>query len=61
MLPVSSDCIEFVQRASFPGQDIFGRFAPVEWLRLGVMLSKVFVDGGLQVVDAGVTAPPDAP
>lgn len=28
MLPVSSDFIEFVQRASFTGEDVFGGFGP---------------------------------
>ncbi len=61
MLPVSSDFIEFVQRASFSGEDVFGRLCPVERLRLGVVLPEVVVDGGFQIVDAGVTAPADAP
>ena len=60
MLPVPSDFIEFVQRAPFSGKDIVGRLGPVEGLWLGVVLRKVVVDGGFQVVDAGVTAPADA-
>jgi len=61
LLPWSTDFIEFVQRASFSGEDVFGRFGPGEGLRLGVMAQQVVVDGGLQIVDAGVTSPADAP
>ena len=60
MLPVSADFIEGVQGAPFPGEDILSRFGPGEGLWLGVVLQQVVVDGGLQVVDAGVTAAPDA-
>jgi hypothetical protein len=60
LLPVPPDFIEFVQRASFPGEDILGCFGPGEWLRLCVVLPKVVLDGGLQVTDAGVAASPNA-
>ena len=60
MLPVSSDFIEFVQRALLPGEDVFGGFGPSEGFGPGVVLQQVVVDGGLQVTDAGVTAPTDA-
>ena len=60
MLPVASDFIEFIQRASFPGQDVLGRFGPGKGVLFCVVLSKVVVDGGLQIVDAGVSAPVDA-
>ena len=39
MLPISSDFIEFVQRASFSGEDVLGCFGPGEGLRLGVVLT----------------------
>ena len=61
MLPFSSDFIEFVQRAPFTGVDVFGRFGPGKGLWLCVVLPEVVVDGGFQVVDAGVSAPADAP
>jgi hypothetical protein len=57
---VPSDFFEFVQRASFPGKDIFGGFGRGEGLRLGVVLPQVVVDRGLQIADTGVTAPADA-
>ena len=61
MLPWSTDFIEFVQRASFSGEDVVSRFGPGEGLWLFVVLQQVVVDGGLQIVDAGVAAPADAP
>jgi len=60
LLPVSSDFIEFVERASFSGEDVLGCLGPGEGLRLGIVLPKIVVDGGLQVFDAGVAAPADA-
>jgi hypothetical protein len=56
LLPVSSEFIEVVQRASFSAEDASGRLGPVERLRLGVVLPAVVVDGGFQIVNAGVTA-----
>jgi len=32
----------------------------VKRLRLGIVLTKVVVDGGFQVINAGVAAPSDA-
>ena len=60
LLPVSSDFTEFVQRASFPSEDVFGSLGPGEGLWLCVVLPQVIVDGGLQIADAGVTGSPDA-
>ena len=60
MLPWSTDFIEFVQCASFTGEDVFGGFGPGKGLWFCVVLPKVVVDGGFQIVDAGVTAPADA-
>jgi hypothetical protein len=60
LLPWSTDFIEFVQCASFTGEDVVSRFGPGEGLWLRVVLGQVVVDGDLQFVDAGVTAPADA-
>jgi len=60
LLPVRSDFVEFVQRASFPSEDVFGSFGPGEGLWLCVVLPQVVIDGGLQIANAGVTASPDA-
>ena len=43
------------------GEDIFGGFGPDEGLRPGVVLDEVRVDCSLQIIDAVVTAPADAP
>jgi hypothetical protein len=61
LLPAPPDFIEFIQRAAFPSEDVFGSFGPSKGLWLCVVLPKVVVDGGFQVVDAGVAAPSDAP
>ena len=60
MLPWPTDYIEFVQGASFSGEDVVSGFGPGEGLWLFVVLQQVVVDGGLQIADAGVAAPADA-
>ena len=57
MLPTAADRIESVEGAPFPGEDIFGRLAPDERFGLGVVMSQVFVDRGLEIIDAGVASP----
>lgn len=61
MLPISADFIEFVQRAAFAGEDVLRRFGPDEGLRLLVVKQQVVVDRVLEIVDALVAAPADAP
>ena len=61
MLPISTDFIEFVQRAAFAGEDVLRRFGPDEGLRLLVVKQQVVVDRVLEIVDALVAAPADAP
>lgn len=57
---VSPDFFEFVQCSSFSGDDVLGCLRPREGLQLGIVLPKIVVDGGIQVVDVGVVAPADA-
>ena len=47
MLPVSADFIEGIERASLSGDNVVGRFRPYEWLRLGIVLQQVIIDGCL--------------
>ncbi len=61
MLPISPDFVEGVKRTAFAGDDVIGCLAPDKGLRLCVVQQEVFVDGGFQIVDAGVTAAADAP
>ena len=60
MLPVSSDLIESIKRAAFPGENIFGGFGPFEGLGPLVVVRQIVVDRGLEIVDAGIAAAPDA-
>ena len=61
MLPISPDIIEGLHRAAFTGEDVFGGFGPDEGFRSGVVLQQVIVTCGLQIVDARVASPTDAP
>jgi len=38
LLPVSSDLVERIERATLAREDVLGGFVPDEWLRLGVVL-----------------------
>lgn len=61
MLPISADIIERVDGPALSPEDVFGRFGPDEWSGLGIVQDEVVVDRLFQIIDAGVTSPPDAP
>jgi hypothetical protein len=58
--PVATGFIESVQGTALSGQDVLGGCGPGEGLRPGVVLTEVVVDGGLEVIDAGIAAAADA-
>ncbi len=60
LLPVASDFIESVESAALSAEDVLGGIGLGETPQLGIVLRQVVADGGPQVVDAGVTAAPDA-
>lgn len=61
MLPIYPDFVEGAKRTAFADDDVIGCLAPDKGLRLCVVQQEEVVDGGFQIVDAGVTATVDAP
>ena len=60
MLPVPPNFIQGVQGTALSGQNLLGGFGPGEGFRAGVVLKEVVVDGGLEVIDAGIATAADA-
>ena len=60
LLPVSSDLVERIERATPAREDVLGGFVPDEGLRLCVVLQQIVVDRVLEFVDAGIAATADA-
>ena len=60
MIPITPGLIERIECAALTGEDVLGALAPDEEFRAVVVLQMVVVDGGLELVDAGVAAAADA-
>ena len=60
LLTCFREFIDFAQRATL-GEEILGCFGPLEGLWLRIVSRQMVVDRGLQIIDAGITAAPDAP